>query len=116
MSQPKRVSIGHYRGDTFTALLKVWDDDARTVPTDLSGVTITAQIRATTEATEVLAEFVIAVDGNEILLSLAPDVTQDLPATSTFDVQADWNGDGTDVTTLLVAAFQVAPDVTRVTS
>lgn len=114
MPQPKKVSIPHYRGDSFTALLRVWDDDARTVATDLSAATLTAQIRATTEAPEVLADFDIAVTGNEILLSLGPDVTATLPASCTFDVQADWNSDGTDITTLLAATFAVAPDVTRV--
>lgn len=116
MPQPKQVALTHYRGDSFTAEVTVWDDEAKTVPTDFTGVDLAAQLRATPDDEEVLATFDLSVDGNVITLMLTPEQTAALPGSVAWDVQADWDGDGVNVSTLLAGKLTIAPDVTRVTT
>lgn len=113
MSVPAKQNIAHYRGDTLALLLRLFEDDAQTAPSDLAAATVTAQVRATTEATVVLAEFAVAVDGNEVALRLSPEKSRTLPVTAVYDVQVDWASDDVNVQTVLSGQLISSPDVTR---
>jgi hypothetical protein len=94
-------------------LIRLFEDAAKTVPSDLSEATVTAQVRATSEASAVLADFDVAVTGNEISLVLTPAKSRSLPAAAVYDCQVDWQGDDVNVQTVLAGTLTVSPDVTR---
>jgi hypothetical protein len=114
MPVPQRIPLSLYRGDTCSVALRLWADTAETDPVDLAGVTITAQVRLTADSTTVVATFEVTVDGNTVLLLLPPAVTAVLPPKGVYDVQLDWNSDGTLIQTVLAGEVTVTADVTRV--
>lgn len=116
MALPTKTSLALYRGDTVDVVVQVWDDDDHTVPTDLSGTEINAQIRQSADAVDVVADFVVEVEGNTIGLKLDPKAAASLPPAAVFDVEIDWsNGLGDDIQTVVYGTIATTPDVTRVT-
>lgn len=113
MPVPPTENLAHYRGDTFTAAVHVWDDDAQTIPSDFTDSAVAAQIRASTSAATIIAAFDLTVAGNTITLRLPPDKAELLPARAVYDVEVDWQGDGVNVQTVIRGAFTAEPDVTR---
>lgn len=114
MPVPEKVELQHYRGDTFGMVLRLWDDVEKTVPSDLSNATTTAQVRAQTEAADVLESFEVGVVANEITLILAPAQTRVMPETVVFDCQVDWQSDDVNVQTVIAGTISFGRDVTRV--
>lgn len=114
MPVPPNENFSHYRGDTFTAVIHVWDDTAHTVPSDLTGAAVAAQIRASTSATAIIAAFDVGKSGNAITLRLPPAKVETLPQRAVYDVEVDWQADRVNVQTVLRGSFTVDPDVTRV--
>lgn len=114
MPVPPNESFTHYRGDTFTALVHVWDDTAHTIPSDLTGAAVAAQIRVSTSATAVITTFDVTKSGNTITLRLPPAKVEKLPQRSVYDVEVDWQADRVNVQTILRGSFTVDPDVTHV--
>jgi hypothetical protein len=113
MAVPQRVPLALYRGDTCSIVLRLWSDVGASVPVDLSGTEVTAQVRLTPDTTTVLAAFTVTVDTNVIQLLLPPADTAVLPAQAVYDVQIDWNADGALIQTVLAGPVSVTADVTR---
>lgn len=109
---PQAVNIAMRRGDSIALGVQVWDDDAQTVPTDLSGTLVTAQSRNDPDGT-VIGDWDVSVSGNEISLVLTGKLAQGLPLLSYWDCQIDWFMDGLTVTTIVAGAIAAEPDVTH---
>jgi hypothetical protein len=116
MPVPVRKLVEAYRGDTLGLALVLWEDVAATVPVDLSDSTVTAQVRATVDASSVLAEFAVTTTGNQITLTLTPAQTAVLPLKAVYDVQVDWYSDEAQVQTVLAGDLTTSADVTRAVS
>lgn len=113
MPVPERVPMSHYRGDTLAFMLRLWDDTAKTVPSDLTGSTVLAQVRSVPDSEEIIATFTTDVDANEITLTLLPAVTELLPEDAAYDVQIDWQSDGANIQTIVAGPLTAPPDVSR---
>lgn len=107
-ARPTTVNLKLYAGDDLHLKIIVLGDDGNLV--DLTGVFARAQIRATTEDTEVIAEFVGTVD-DAVYLQLDADDTALLPEDAVWDCQLSF----ADLTTATIAAGSVttAKEVTR---
>ena len=84
---PGRLSLSLYRGDTYRWQFKLWLDTARTQPVDLTGATVSSQIRdkpggnliATLVCTITLPNIVDAV--------LSASASSALPSSGSWDMQ-----------------------------
>lgn len=95
-----------YEGDTYEWTFRLWTDDAHTVPVDLAGCTVAAQIRDRPGGI-VLQELALTVTlPNEI--AAAPFEAE---AAGRWDLQVT-NADG-KVQTVLAGSVNVTPDVTE---
>jgi hypothetical protein len=113
MPVPLNQDIAHYRGDTLSVVLRLWEDEAKTDPADLAAATVTAQVRATATSATAIASFDVAVAGNMITLTLLPEQAQLLPTKAVYDCQVDWTSDATRVQTVVAGKLTAAADVTR---
>jgi hypothetical protein len=113
MPLPSRRDLTAYRGDTLGVLLRLWQDDALTVPVDLTGATVRAQVRQKA-ADDPHTDFTVATSSNQIELSMSPALTSTLPATGVWDVEVDWASDGLNIQTVVAGTVTVSQDVTRV--
>jgi len=107
---PATVNLVLYQGDSFAMDLAVWGDDDSSVPFDLSGATVRAQIRTSPEDTTVAGQFAPSVTGNVIRLTLSSAVSTGLPRQAVWDVditQAGW------VTTLAAGTVSLTAEVSR---
>lgn len=107
------VGLSTIRGDSFGFLVRLWQDPDKTIPADLSEAVITAQLRQTPDSEEIEASFDVAIDANEVRLTLLPTETAVLPQRSVWDVQVDWTGEGSSIQTVAHGVLTVGPDVTR---
>ena len=113
---PGTRDITIYRGDTFVLNARLRQktiDGQAGLPLDLTGATVSAQIRVSTESTGVpLATFTgdLGTDIGTVQLSLTPVQTSTL-VPGVYDMQVTF-ADGT-VTTFLKGSVSVIPDVTH---
>lgn len=102
------------RGDTFDADLTLWADAGKTIPYDLTGAQVAAEIRKQT-GSPVLATFDVTVTlPNEVHLNLSSADSGLLPYGSAllgYDVQATWPGP--IVHTLVEGKATVSGDITE---
>lgn len=113
MVVPLTRDVPHYRGDTLVLQVRLWEDTARTVPSDLTAALVAAQVRAFPDALVELVAFAVDVAGNEITLRLTGDQTQVLPPVSSYDCEVDWYGDQSRVQTVMAGKIGIVQDVTR---
>jgi len=106
---PAQVDLVLYRGDDFYLDITVTDTGGGAV--DLTGYTATAQVRLSTESSEILATFVGTTAANVVHLHLDDPEASKLTADAVWDVQVA--GPSGDVTTLAFGAVHATPDVTR---
>lgn len=91
-SLPGKLDITIQQGDSFDLPLKIRTKlaDQSTVPVDLTGHVGKAQIRASTVATEVMAEFTVTItDGaqGELTASLTPGQTTAITGNGVWDLE-----------------------------
>jgi len=112
MRMPACFDLEIYRGDTGTWAFLLWKDAAKTTPVDLTGVTVSAQMRAGPNGA-VLAEFVCTVSApNRIDMVLGPNASAALsPVRAMWDLQLLYPSG--DVSTVLAGRTSVVSDVTR---
>lgn len=110
-TRPSIVDLFMYTGDDLYLQLSIVDIEGN--PEDLTGATGQAQIRATADATEILAEFETVVDANSIYLHLPAADAAALAGTT----DAVWDAQVTylDLTTVTMARGKVhiTSEVTR---
>lgn len=107
-----RIDINHYRGDSFGLVINVWNDDAHTIPADLSAATATADLKVKNTDAEAVDSFGIVVAANQITLTLTPAQSRNLPPKTVWDCQVDWFSDDATVTTVATGTFTENQDVT----
>jgi hypothetical protein len=107
-----KMNLPVVRGDSLGVVIRLWEDVDKTVPSDLTGATATAQVRADPDG-DLIGDFSVVVTGNEVSLNLLPAVSQLLPAMSRWDCQVDWASDGVSVQTVAYGSLAAMPDVTR---
>ena len=115
MPTPIKQNIVHYAGDTLGILIRLYDDVAKTQPSNLTGTIVTAQVRATPQSVEAEADFAVSVLNNTITLILEPKRTREIPPSSVWDCQVDWDASNpdTNVQTVVAGSLTLQPDVTR---
>jgi len=110
------VPVTHWKGDSAVIKVLVWQDDAHTVPADLSTATITAMLKETNLDVTPVATFDVTVGpdpANEVTLYISPEVSRDLPMSKmVWDMQIDWFSDGVIITTAVDGTWQEKQDVT----
>src|SRR3954469_8155584 len=109
---PEVVNVAMRRGESFALAVQVWDDDAQTVPTDLTGTIVTAQSREDPDGV-LIGDWDVQVTGNSVALVLSGKASAGLPVLSYWDCQVDWHADGATVTTIVAGAIAADPDVTH---
>jgi hypothetical protein len=106
------ANINIYQGDDYAAIVSLTDNDTGG-PADLTGYTATAQIRDdyADNAQTVVATFVIQIQGSDVYLTLAHDVTALLKGNYRWDLQlVDSSG---QYTTPIYGKIFVLQEVTR---
>lgn len=106
---PTQVDLELYRGDAWALPVTITTGG---VALNLTGYTLTAQVRASESAstsTSITVTVTNAATG-QVRLSLTAAQTRDLPASGVWDLQ--WATSG-DPTTLLAGRVTVSGDVTR---
>jgi hypothetical protein len=109
---PGTGNLDIYRGDTKRWQFKLWTDAKRTVPADLTGVTVNASIRdkALSGSYETALACTVAAP-NTINMTLTASQSRDLPAVGVWDLQLTYSNG--DIYTVLKGAVIVTQDVTR---
>jgi hypothetical protein len=109
---PAKLNYRITRGDDFADVVTIKEGDPAAA-VDVSARTFTAQVRATADATTVIASFVIDMTSaatGEVGFSIADTVTDDLAGVYVWDFQQDTGG---VIRTLMGGSFVVDKDVTR---
>jgi hypothetical protein len=103
-----------YRGDSYHWVFTLWSDEAKTIPTDLTGMTAKAEIREATGGTNITA-LVCTIPStaphNVVDAKLSAASCADLPASGVWDLQLTTTSSG-EVATVLAGKVTVTPDVT----
>jgi hypothetical protein len=100
-----------YRGDTHVWNFVLWGDTGRTVPIDLTDMTVAAQIRAGTGMQPATSLDLVVTLPNQILATLAPDQSRPLPSSMKWDLQLTENASGR-ITTILAGPVNISGDIT----
>jgi hypothetical protein len=110
---PAAVNLSLYRGDDFGPQEFIWEQPAGT-PVDITGYTITAQIRASQDATDILASFACTITdapAGKWTIALTDAQTTTLPSSAYWDLQLTSPGGVTR--TFAAGRVKVTRDVTR---
>ena len=107
---PGSFSLNIYRGDTHAWRFTLWQDPEKTVPVDLNGVAVKAEIRDKPAGAVIQTIALVVTQPNIIDASLTAAVTAQLPASGRWDLQLT-DADGW-VSTILAGAVKVTGDVT----
>jgi hypothetical protein len=109
---PGAFDLELYRGDTARWQFVLWQDEAKTQPADLTGVTAAAQIRATPDSPAVVELLTQVVPPNIVNVALGAGDAAGLSVQLGFwDLQLTYPGG--DVKTILAGSVLVVADVTR---
>jgi hypothetical protein len=107
---PGAFSLNIYRGDTHAWRFVLWQDTAKTIPVDLNGMTVKAEIRDRPAGTVIHSIPVLVTQPNIIDATLTAAATAQLPAAGRWDLQitdaAGW------VSTVLAGNVKVVGDIT----
>jgi hypothetical protein len=108
---PGTLNIAVYHGDTYRWQFVLWQDQAKTLPADLTGVIPKAEVR-TVSGGPILTTMDVTVQMPNILLGVLTSAkTTLLPKTGgTWDLQLTYPSG--DVQTILAGAVSVTMDVT----
>ena len=110
MALPGEYDLHLYRGDSAVWQFRLWADDAHTVPVDLTGATVKAEIRDKS-AGPLVTELVVSVAmPNTVDMELTPELWVTIPAAGVWDLQLTL-ADGT-VQTPVAGKVTATPDVT----
>jgi len=108
VSHPGDLPLSLYRGDSYAFAVRVWSDEAHTIPGDLAGATAAAELR---QGAEVITLDCTVVEPNTVDVVLAADAWGTVgPGTGRWDLQLTY-ADGR-VFTVLAGAVTIAGDVT----
>ena len=100
-----------YRGDTSRWQFRLWQDEAKTMPVDLTGATVLAQIRSGPGGAIQATPTAVIVPPNLIDMVLSAADSAALGGGGVWDLQVTYASG--DVATPLRGRVQVQQDVTR---
>lgn len=99
-----------YRGDTYAWRFVLWQDQAKTIPVDLTGFAVAAEIRDKPAGKTIQAISLGVTLPNIISASLTGAQTGQLPASGRWDLQlTDFTG---WISTILAGPVTVTGDIT----
>jgi len=107
---PGKYDLTLYRGDTHAFRVLLWADNMQTVPYDLTGAEVEAEIREKSAGTFVVALETVVTLPNIVDVTMTPDLFVTCPSKGVWDLQVT-TADG-EVLTPLAGAVTVTPDVT----
>jgi hypothetical protein len=108
---PGKYDLALYRGDTYRWKFQFWNDDAKTDPADLTGVTIKAEIRDKPQGTKQIVPMTTTLTVPNIIdMVLSATACATLLPKGAWDLQLTYAGG--DVVTVLAGAVVVTADVT----
>lgn len=107
---PGKYDLKLYRGDSYSWRFRLFEDAAQTVPTDLTGATVKAEIRDKSAGTTIVALTTVVTLPNTVDMSIAPADYDGCPAKGVWDLQLTFV-DGS-VQTPVAGAVTVTADVT----
>ena len=113
MPVPEKFPLTHYRGDSLGQAFTLWEDEGHTKPVVLNGAAVTAQLRVNATDPDPVDAWAVVTTGNQIAITLSPDQTAALPVSTVWDIQVDWQADGTTVSTPVQGTLKLTQDVTR---
>lgn len=107
---PGKFALSLYRGDTYGWRFVLWNDVDRTLPADLSDVTVKAEIRDRPSG-KTIVPLACAIElPNTITASLDAASSALLPACAAWDLQL--TSSSGYVSTVLAGSVAVVPDIT----
>lgn len=107
---PGSYALQLYRGDSYRWQFTLYDDLPQTMPTDLTGVSVAAQIRDKPGGVYICALSCTIVLPNVVNGFLSSDDCAKLPGSAAWDLQLLYASG--DVLTVLAGPVIVTPDVT----
>jgi hypothetical protein len=108
---PGNYALHIYHGDSYRWQFTLYDDMAQTEPSDLTGVTVTSQIRDRPGGVLICALTCTVTLPNIILAYLSPANSALLTTSAAWDLELDYPTG--DVATVLSGPVNVTPDVTN---
>ena len=108
--RPGRYDLRLYRGDSRAWRFRVWQDDARTIPVDITDAEVAATIRGSCAHQPLPLQLTVTAP-NIIDAVLDADEARLLTRHGTWDLQLVWPGEW--VTTVLFGDVFVSDDTTR---
>jgi len=110
---PGSYDLQLYRGDTGRWQFMLWQDDLKTVPVDLSGASVSAQIRNAPGGSVIVSMSCAVTEPNRVdmVLSAADSAGVSL-SRGVWDLQVTYASG--DVSTVLAGRTCVTADVTQV--
>lgn len=109
---PGRLALALYRGDTYRWQFRLWQDTARTLPSDLVGATAVSQIRDRPGGRLIVSLACTITPPNTIDAVLVSADSAKLPGTGAWDMQVTYASG--DVATVLAGPVNTVVDVTTV--
>lgn len=108
---PTEYPLTLYRGDSYSWRFRFWDDEAKTQPSDLSGVTAEAEIRDKSAGLSVMILECTVEEPNVVLVVLHAAAWDDYtPPKGVWDLQLTYPGGG--VYTPIGGPVKITADVT----
>jgi hypothetical protein len=110
MHEPAVFDLAFYRGDSYGWQVRLWQDAGASIPFDLTGATVAAEIRDKTAGLVVVELDVVVTLPNIVEIFMTPEMYLTCPAKGAWDLQIT-NAD-TTVLTVLRGAVTVTGDIT----
>lgn len=101
-----------YRGDTYRRTFRLWSDQAKTVPVDLTGVTVAAEIR-NRPGGSMMAQLLCTVTTNQVTVEVSAAVSRLIQTAGVWDLQLTYPSN--EVRTVVYGPVRVDADVTAST-
>lgn len=110
MTAPANFPLTLYRGDTYRWEFRTWEDAAKTIPFDLTGVVAKAEIRDQPGGLTIVPLDCQVTLPNIIAVALLLDAARLVPTRGVWDLQLTFASG--DVNTIVAGAVTQTPDVT----
>lgn len=110
---PANYDLALYHGDTYTWRYRLWQDEAKTQPIDLTGATVAAEIRDKPGGLKVMTLNCVITQPNIVDVDLPKSAWVDAPPKGSWDLEVTFP-DGT-VRTAVAGKVSVTQDVTNST-
>jgi hypothetical protein len=108
---PAEYPLELYRGDTYQWTFVLWQDADRTVPYDLTGIDVKAEIRDRPSGALIIPLTLTVTPPNSILAVLDAAGSKLLPIAGAWDLQLTDPAGGL-VNTVIAGPVSVTPDIT----